>query len=596
VHMVRGSAGVADARIECYHDRLRDAVAGALDAGQRSELYRALAGALSCRDSPELLSRCQEAIGDRAGAAESAVHAARRAAAALAFERAIVHYRRALELGRPDAALLLQLAESLENAGYGREAAATFESLAVRAEGEMRLDYQRRAALQLLETGHLDKGLELLSAVCRSVGLDLPSSDATAFLTYQFISLQLRVSSKYDAPRLVTQPSSKQKLVLRTARAAVTGVVNHLQLIATSIAAQYLREALRSGDTGDCVRALGFQAHMTTMVEPASAQAREALDRMQQLATDSMDNELLGFASMMQGTTAYHREEMRTARDHLSRAKTWLSECRGVEWEHDATNCYDLMSASYAGDYLDMARTTPIRLDEALRRGRVWAATMLTGFAGMPAWLSADDVDGYRERLHEVHRLQEQGEHRNWQRFVLLYAEGLLHVYVGEPQRGFEHFAKGHAKYKRSLFARRTAMGALGYATHRGRCAASALQLAPSAGRGRRELLEGLSESISVLVSRGRSRSRALAALLTAARSLSSDAPERALDELQAALPLLERAGLRMHLAAARKRLGEHLGGDTGRELLMAAEDAMRAQGIRNIEAMTELNCPGLRS
>jgi hypothetical protein len=296
----------------------------------------------------------------------------------------------------------------------------------------------------------------------------------------------------------------------------------------------------------------------------------------------------------MLGTSAYHREEVRVARDHFSRARAWLSEIKGVEWENDAVNVYDQMSASYAGDYLDLARTTAVRLDDALRRGRVWTATMLVGFAGMPAWLSADDVVGYRERLREVRALQEVCEHRSWQALVLLYAESLLDVYIGAPQHGFERYRTQHAKFRRSLSARWGSLAPVGYAIHRGRCAASALRGAARGSGARRELLAGLDESIELLGSRGRARSHALALLLTAAKSFNTVAPERAVAELQRALPLLEQAGLRMHLASARRRLGEHLGGDRGRELCLAAEAAMRAQGVLNVEAMTELNCPGL--
>src|SRR5207244_1742579 len=53
----------------------------------------------------------------------------------------------------------------------------------------------------------------------------------------------------------------------------------------------------------------------------------------------------------------------------------------------------------------------------------------------------------------------------------------------------------------------------------------------------------------------------------------------RALEE---ALELFERAGMRLYAAAARRRLGQLLGGDRGRELVAAADAWMAGQGVVN--------------
>ena len=48
-----------------------------------------------------------------------------------------------------------------------------------------------------------------------------------------------------------------------------------------------------------------------------------------------------------------------------------------------------------------------------------------------------------------------------------------------------------------------------------------------------------------------------------------------------------------MYTAAARRRLGELLGGTEGAELLQQGDAAMRAQGVKEVDAMTELFVPG---
>ena len=54
-----------------------------------------------------------------------------------------------------------------------------------------------------------------------------------------------------------------------------------------------------------------------------------------------------------------------------------------------------------------------------------------------------------------------------------------------------------------------------------------------------------------------------------------------------------ERAQMRMHAAAARRRLGERLKDERGQTLISEADAWMREQGIKNPEAMTRMLAPG---
>jgi hypothetical protein len=47
------------------------------------------------------------------------------------------------------------------------------------------------------------------------------------------------------------------------------------------------------------------------------------------------------------------------------------------------------------------------------------------------------------------------------------------------------------------------------------------------------------------------------------------------------------------HTAAARRRLGQLVGGDQGRELIEAADAWMTGQGVRNPVRMTRVYAPG---
>ncbi|HKP60228.1 MAG TPA: hypothetical protein VJV78_26065, partial [Polyangiales bacterium] len=596
-HLVRGSESPSGKLIECYHDRVRERVVGALSEDERTELHKGLARALSPRDEPELLSRCLEGAGEPVAAAEHAAVAAAQASAALAFDHAAQLYQRALQLssasGDARRDLLSRLGSALENTGRGAEAAAAYREASQLTSGDESLDLQRRAAEQLLHTGQLDRGTELLRAVCEPLGIELPVGAGGALLSLGWSRLKLRLRAlDRPAPPSV---SRRDALRLRTLRTAVTGLTGYMPVHAASASALYLLCALERGDDADRVRALGFCANNQGLIDPESPRVAEMLARTIELARRDGRPELIGLAALMQGTDAYHHERCRQARGHLDRARKALRECTGVEWEIDSVNVYDQLSALYAGDYADIARSTPGLQDQAARRRRVWAATMFSGFAGMPAWLVSDDVAGYRQKLEEARALWSTCSDPGWPGFLLLYAEALLAVYAGEPARGFDRFAAQHESAQQLLISRTALTGALGYATHRGRCAAAALG-SPDVSYGyRAPLLAALRESIHTLARRGLSRSVGMGAMLAAALAAHLGQEAEMLRELRRALEIFDAAEVGMHGAATRRRLGQLLGGSEGAQLLAAGDAFMREQGVREPERMTELNCPGFR-
>src|SRR5439155_1314733 len=127
------------------------------------------------------------AAGNRDRAAVYAASAADKAFAALAFDRAALLYERALELtsrGPVDLSpLRARLGDALASAGRCPAAAQAYLAAAGTGASEDALQYQRRAAEQLLISGHLDAGLEVIRTVLRSVGLELAPTPRRALLS-----------------------------------------------------------------------------------------------------------------------------------------------------------------------------------------------------------------------------------------------------------------------------------------------------------------------------------------------------------------------------------------------------------------------------
>ncbi|HEY4118735.1 MAG TPA: protein kinase, partial [Byssovorax sp.] len=182
--------------VEPYHDRVRESVARALDADARRTIHRALAYVLGDVDGvdPERLAMHHDGAGDRASALKCARAAADAAAEALAFDRAARLYAwvleraptpsasdpRARRAARDRAIVHRRLGDALAAAGRGRDAAHAFLAAAPAEAPEVAAELHRRAAEQLLVSGHLDEGLEILERVLTAVGLDVPKTPARA--------------------------------------------------------------------------------------------------------------------------------------------------------------------------------------------------------------------------------------------------------------------------------------------------------------------------------------------------------------------------------------------------------------------------------
>jgi hypothetical protein len=172
--------------------------------GKQRELHLALAHAIAASpDSPsaELLAVHWEKCGEMVLALRATLEAAERASRAFAFESAGNLYERALSFGLLDAserhAVLLQLGEARATAGRGDEAARAFTSAAEGSEEGASVELRRRAAEQLLLSGHFERGYELLRAVLATLGERFPNLPCRLLL-----SCAIRKAAFRDRPRL----------------------------------------------------------------------------------------------------------------------------------------------------------------------------------------------------------------------------------------------------------------------------------------------------------------------------------------------------------------------------------------------------------
>ncbi|HEX7670065.1 MAG TPA: AAA family ATPase, partial [Polyangiaceae bacterium] len=162
--------GEADA-VDIHHDRVREIVIQGLNDDQRRTHHLGLARVLEARldTKPDVLASHYEGGGERALAGRYWLEGAHIAFQALAFEHAADLYAKGTSLALLDAPerrkLHVRRAEALAYAGKGPAAADVYLAIAAESEPTAALELRRRAAEQLLLSGHLDRGLPVIEQV-----------------------------------------------------------------------------------------------------------------------------------------------------------------------------------------------------------------------------------------------------------------------------------------------------------------------------------------------------------------------------------------------------------------------------------------------
>ena len=119
------------------------------------------------------------------------------------------------------------------------------------------------------------------------------------------------------------------------------------------------------------------------------------------------------------------------------------------------------------------------------------------------------------------------------------------------------------------------------------------LALASAAGDFRARRLRMAKDLADRIASEQMAWSNPLALIIRAGLAKRSGDAERAGALLTKAIEDFEAADMAMYAAAARRRLGETLSSDRGRELIDQADDWMRRQQIKNPSSFANLLAPG---
>jgi hypothetical protein len=259
--------------------------------------------------------------------------------------------------------------------------------------------------------------------------------------------------------------------------------------------------------------------------------------------------------------------------------------CTGVTWELTVANRYRLSSLLYMGELVEVSRRVPALLSAALEQGNLFAAMELRTRLNL-IWLAADDPDKARTDVIEALKSwTHEGFHL--QHYVSLHALAQIELYTGDAEVAWKHVEGQWAALEDSLLLRTPAVRV------------EAMQLRArtalaSSGAGRDGVKLRLAEKLARKIEKvNMSWSIPFATLVRATVAHQRGEAAKATTLLSEAVQGFERAEMRLHAAAVRRRLGERLRDDRGKELITEADAWMAGQKVKNPEAMTRMIAPG---
>ncbi|MBV9122843.1 MAG: AAA family ATPase, partial [Planctomycetes bacterium] len=581
--------------VETYHDRIRETVLAHLPAEAAKVYHGRLATTLEEAGvyDPETLAAHFLGAANQARAGDYYIEAAEKAAQALAFDRAAKLYRLALELRPMEAADVrkyrTQLGHALANAGRGAEAAQVYLAAAEGADSAEALELKRRAAVQYSISGHFDEGLRVMRTVLSAVGLKYPRTPRRALLSLLWGRLRLRFRRLHfrERPEADIPPAELTRLDICWSAVLSLGVIDIIR--GADFQARGLLLALQAGDPFRITRALALEAIHTAAggshTAKATARLLEAADQLVQRVPHPYAQ---GIVTLAHGAVEFLQGLYPAARQHLHEAEEiFRDHCTGVAWELDTARTYGLWSLLFLGEYAELSRRGPALLNDAQERGDLFAATNLKTYVLPMVFLAADRPEQARDSVAQgLAQWSQQGFHA--QHLLALFSQVDIELYAGKGQAAWDTLEARWPDFSQSLLTRiQSAHIQLLYCRARSAVAAGAMTANPF------PFFFAAENDARQLDRENTPRSRAQAQVIRAGLAMLRKDADTARQLLTEAARAFDQEHMALHAAAARRRLGELLGGAEGRALITQADSTMRSQKIRRPNRLTAVLVPG---
>jgi eukaryotic-like serine/threonine-protein kinase len=595
-HLVRTRETDSDDELECYHDRIRETITRFLDPETAKSAHLRLANAFEQwhEIDAETLAEHLLAAGETRRALQYVPEAAENAERVLAFDRAARLYRRALELGKDGVgnatAIQRRLGDALRNAGRGSEAAAAYLNVQSDSIDET-VEMKRRAAEQLLFSGHFDEGLAVIHDVLAAVGMRLPQTRLATLLA--FFAGRIRVRLRGLRYRERDERSVPRAELTRVD--ACWSVSLGLGLVDTMRGAVFqtlnLLLALETGELHRITRGVALE---TAYVSIGGSRTRRRtgllLQHAESLANRADTPYAHAFYKLTAGIAAYLNGQWRTGAELTTAAEQlFIDQCTGVTWETDSARFFSIWCSYFLGDLPLLAKRYPVLLNDAQERGDLYAATMMRSWVAHYAELAADNPTAARNQVRAaLQDWSQAGFHiqHMWE----LWSMTDIALYEQRGTIAWERVTQTWPALNSSLLLR-VQFTHITMLDVRARAAIAAAR--ETTDRQERDLLlRAATRSARTIERQHTAWGNAMALMIRGCIHLTRKQFDRALQTFAEAQQALGPLDMPLHATVAQWRRGELLGGNEGTELISSAREWMHERGISNPDRMMWMLAP----
>ena len=572
-------------KIECYHDRIREAVLASLDMHQQQRLHgrlgevlEALGGADAERLSMHFLAAGQSSKGSR-----YAERAADEASAALAFLQAAHWYGQALQSGfehsERRAQLTAKIGEAYAGAGRGAKAASfLLQAASASPSQEASLKLKQRAAELLLASGHIDQGVKTLDEVLRHTRMKLAKTPRRALMSLVYQRARVKLRGLSYTPRTPGETPQSQLLKIDSCWSVALGLSLVDPIRAADFQTRNLLLSLECGDSYRVARALAMEAgFLATGGTRSEVAAMELSKRARELAEEIKCPHAIGLSHFTAGLGQYLRGNWKEACVLLLQAEKLLVNVPGAIWELNASQRFYLNALTFIGDLKGIAARSPELVKSAKERGNLYAECALRVRMSSLMWLMRDDHFSAAEETQEVMKRWSQDGFQ-LQHYSEFCAQIQCDIYRGDVEKALERARATWPKIKASLLTNTQALR-IESAHMRTRIALAYLAEHPD----HKESQAMVKEDVRNLRKEKAGWGDAYAHLAEALSRVQTS-PELAQAGLLMAKEGFEKSNMLLLARVSDYRRGQLMGGEEGALLIAEGLEFLKHQGVVNPE------------
>jgi hypothetical protein len=598
-NLVRTSGARAHDAVEPFHGRIRDTLIGYLGQDERKELHRRLAIAFEAtdREDDESLAVHWAGAEEPERAAAHAERAAERAMSMLAFDRAARLYKLAIDLGGAEdhvraGMLANKLGDALANAGMGSAAAEAFLNAASYAKPAEAPIVRRRAADQLLRSGHIDEGVEIMRGVLAEHGWSLAPTPRRALMSLIARRAQLRMRGLGFRERDESRLPAAQLARVDACWSIAQGLSTIDFIRAADYQARHMLLALQAGEPYRLTRAFAMEAGQSaTLGGKSHARTLKLAATTEALAERSGHPHAQGMVPLMHGLVSFLEGRWRDCWRHCDRAEVVLRErCSDVLWELSQSRMFAFWSLLHLGDLIEAQRRHKVMMRESLERGdRLSEVNATVGFASI-MWLLRDDAAAGRRAAGEA---MSRWSHAGFQVQHCFdhYAASQADLYSDDAASAYRRLLTAWPMLEDSMLLRVQLIRV--WMLQMRASSATALASSKTPGAETKRLLAAAAKDVRAIRREGMEWSNAMATALSACIAAANGQQREAAEIMGEAAAALDKVEMRLLAACARRRQGEWKGGAEGTALIADADEWMRGQGVRKPDRMAWALLPG---